>query len=61
MPLLTVLIAIIVVGVVLWLINTFIPMERTIKTILNVVVVVILIIWLLRVFGLFHYLTDIHV
>jgi hypothetical protein len=61
MPLLTVLIVIIVVGVLLWLINTFIPMQGTIKTILNVVVVVILIIWLLRVFGLFHYLTDIHV
>jgi hypothetical protein len=61
MPLLTVLIVIIVVGVLLWLVNSFIPMERTIKTILNIVVVVILIIWLLKVFGLFHYLTDIHV
>jgi len=61
MPLLTVLIVIIVVGVLLWLVNSFIPMERTIKTILNVVVVVILIIWLLKVFGLFHYMTDIHV
>ncbi len=61
MPLLTVLIVIVVAGVLLWLINRFIPMQGTIKTILNVVVVIILVIWLLRVFGLFHYLTDIHV
>lgn len=58
MPLLTILLVIIIVGVVLWLINSFIPMARSIKTILNVVVVIILIIWLLKVFGLFGSVTN---
>ncbi len=61
MPLLTVLLVLIVAGVALWLINTYIPMERTIKTIINVVVVIVVIIWLLKAFGLFHYLKDIHI
>jgi hypothetical protein len=61
MPVLTVLIVLIVAGVLLWLVNTFIPMDRTIKTILNVVVVIVVIVWLLKVFGLFHYLSNIHV
>ncbi|MDP2337879.1 MAG: Thivi_2564 family membrane protein [Bacteroidota bacterium] len=61
MPLLTVLLVIIVVGVLLWLVNSFIPMDRNIKTILNVVVVIALVVWLLKVFGLFSYLMDIHV
>jgi uncharacterized protein YhhL (DUF1145 family) len=50
--LIQVVIALIVVGVVLWLINSYIPMARPIKTILNVVVVIAVIVWLLRVFGL---------
>ncbi|HEY5468971.1 MAG TPA: Thivi_2564 family membrane protein [Bacteroidales bacterium] len=61
MSLLTILLVIIVVGVILWLINNYIPMDHKIKNILNVVVVVILIVWLLKVFGLFSYLTDIHI
>jgi len=61
MPLLTVLIVLIIAGVVLWLINRYIPMERTIKTILNVVVVIVVTVWLLKVFGLFHYLKDIQI
>ncbi len=52
MPLLTILIVLIVVGVALWLINAFIPMTGSIKTILNIVVVVVLIVWLLSVFGI---------
>jgi hypothetical protein len=52
MPLLTVLIVLVVVGVVLWLVNTYIPMDRKIKNILNVVVVIVVIIWLLKAFGL---------
>lgn len=51
MPVLQVLLVIIVAGLVLWLVNRFIPMQGTIKMILNLVVVIILIIWLLRVFG----------
>ena len=61
MPLLTVLLIIIIIGVVLWLINSFIPMDRKIKQIFNIVVVIALIVWLLKVFGLFTYLTNINV
>jgi hypothetical protein len=52
MPLLTILLVLIVVGVVLWLINTYIPMDRKIKNILNVVVVIVVVFWLLKAFGL---------
>lgn len=51
MPLLQVLLVIIVVGLLLWLVNRYIPMQSTIKMILNAVVVIGLIIWLLKVFG----------
>ena len=52
MPLLNVLILLVVVGVILWLVNTYIPMDGKIKNILNVVVVIIVIIWVLQVFGI---------
>lgn len=52
MPLLTIFLILIVVGVILWLVNTFIPMDSKIKSILNAVVVIIVIIWLLQAFGL---------
>ncbi|MEI9810084.1 MAG: Thivi_2564 family membrane protein [Bacteroidota bacterium] len=61
MPLLTIFLVLIVVGVILWLINTYIPMDRKIKNILNVVAVVVLIIWLLQVFGLLSYLKSLRV
>jgi len=61
MPLLTILLVLIVVGVILWLINTYIPMDSKIKSILNVVVVVILIIWLLQAFGLLDSLKHVKV
>ncbi len=61
MPLLTIIIVILVVGVLLWLINSFIPMQRTIKGILNAVVVIVLVIWLLRVFGLLENLGNIQI
>jgi hypothetical protein len=61
MPLLTVLLILIVAGILLWLVNTYIPMDGKIKTILNVVVVIIVVVWLLKIFGVFHYLTDIHI
>jgi hypothetical protein len=51
MPLIQLIIALVVVGVVLWLINNYIPMDATIKKILNVVVVIVVILWLLSVFG----------
>jgi len=50
----------IVVGVLLWLVNLFMPMQASIKSILNGVVVIV-VLWLLNVFGLFHSLTRIHV
>ena len=61
MPLLTVLLVLIVAGVLLWLVNNYIPMDGKIKSIFNVVVVIIVIVWLLKVFGLFSFLKDIHI
>lgn len=61
MPLLTVLIVLVVAGVVLWLINTYIPMDRKIKSILNVVAVILVIIWLLQVFGILGSLKSLKV
>ncbi len=51
MPILNVLLIIIVAGLLLWLVNRYIPMQSTIKMILNAVVVIIVIIWLLKIFG----------
>ena len=61
MPLLQILIVLIVVGVLLWLVNSYIPMQGTIKSILNAVVVICVVLWLLNVFGLFHSLSGIHI
>jgi hypothetical protein len=60
-PLIQVVIVLIVVGVVLWLINRFIPMQSTIKAILNAVVVIAVVLWLLNIFGLFNYFAHIRV
>jgi len=56
-----IIIALVVVGVLLWLINTYIPMAGSIKTILNVVVVVAVVLWLLNIFGLFNSVSRMHV
>ena len=61
MSILTIILVLIAVGVLLWLVNTYIPMDAKIKTILNIVVVILVVVWLLKVFGIFHYLTDAHV
>ena len=61
MPLLQVLMVLIVVGVLLWLVNNFIPMAGSIKSILNAVVVIATVLWLLDIFGLFHSLSRMHV
>jgi len=61
MPLVTVVLTLCVVGVLLWLVNRFIPMQRTIKGILNAVVVIAVVLWLLKIFGLFDYLTQFRV
>lgn len=61
MDVLTILIVIVIVGVLLWLVNSFIPMDEKIKKILNIVAVIVLIIWLCNAFGLFHYLHAVHI
>lgn len=54
MSLISIVIVLIVIGFLLWLVNTYIPMASSIKTILNAVVVIAVIIWLLSVFGVIH-------
>ena len=61
MPLLQVLLVLIAVGVLLWLVNSYIPMARSIKSILNAVVVIVVVVWLLNIFGLLHSLSRIRV
>ena len=61
MPILTIIIVLVVAGLVLWLINNFIPMQRTLKNILNIVVVIIVILWLLQSFGLITGLQQIRI
>jgi hypothetical protein len=61
MPLLQVVLVLVVVGVLLWLVDRFIPMAGSIKSILNAVVTIAVVLWLLNVFGLMHYLSDIHI
>jgi hypothetical protein len=61
MLLVTVVITLCVVGLLLWLINRYIPMQNQIKSILNALVVIVVILWLMRLFGLFQYLTQFRV
>jgi len=61
MPLLQLVIVLIVVGVLLWLVNNFIPMARSIKSILNAVVVIVVVLWLLDVFGVLPSLSTIRI
>jgi len=61
MPLVQVLLVLIVVGVLLWLVNSFIPMAGSIKSILNAVVVICVVVWLLNVFGLMSSIYHVHV
>jgi hypothetical protein len=61
MPLLQIVMVLVVVGVLLWLVNRFIPMEGAIKSILNAVVVICVVLWLLNIFGLFHSFSHIRI
>ena len=61
MPLINIVVTLIVVGVLLWLVNRFIPMQSTIKSILNAVVVIVVVVWLLNVFGVLHSITKFRV
>jgi hypothetical protein len=61
MPLVTLVLYLVVIGVLLWLVNNYIPMDAKIKQIINIVVVVVVILWLLRVFGVMGPLSRIRV
>lgn len=61
MSLLTLIVVIIVVGVLLWLVNRYVPMDGTVKTILNVVVIIILIVWILKATGLFASISNVKI
>jgi hypothetical protein len=61
MSLLTIVVVLIVVGVLLWLVNTYIPMDSKIKSILNAVVVIVVVIWLLQAFGIIGSLNSVRV
>jgi hypothetical protein len=61
MPLIQLVIILVVVGVILWVINSYIPMQATIKMILNLVVVGAVVLWLLSVFGIIGSLQGIHI
>jgi hypothetical protein len=57
-PLIEVVVVLIVVGVLLWLVNNYIPMASGVKTLLNAVVIIFLVVWLLKVFGLWNYISH---
>lgn len=61
MSILYVIFAIAVCGVILWLINAYVPMEERIKRLLNIVAIIALVLWLLRVFGVWGYLSGVKV
>lgn len=61
MSILTIILVIVVVGVLLWALNSFVPMDSKIKSILNIVVVILLILWLLQAFGVIGALSGVRV
>ena len=61
MPLVHVVIVLVVVGVILWLINTYLPMDAKIKSILNIVIVIAVVLWLLSAFGVLGSLSNIRI
>lgn len=61
MSLISLIVTLVVVGLVLWLVNSFIPMDAKIRKILNVVVVICVVVWLLSAFGVIGHSGDIHV
>ena len=61
MPLMQVILVLVAAGVLLWLVNTYIPMDGKIKNILNAVVVIVLVVWLLQAFGILGSLSAIKI
>ena len=60
MPLFTIVVSLVIVGVLLWLVNSYIEKDPKIKKIINVVVIIVTIIWLTKVLGLWQYLNNVH-
>lgn len=61
MPLFPVVITLIVVGVLLYLMNAYIPMDPKINRIINALVIVVVVLWVLQVFGIFSYMSTVTV
>lgn len=61
MSILTILTVLIIVGLLLWLVNNYIPMDGKIKQIFNIVAIIAVILWLLKAFGVFGYLAHAHI
>lgn len=59
MSLLSIIIALVVVGFILWAVNSFIPMDASVKKLLNIAVIIILVIWLLKASGLLSSLSSV--
>jgi hypothetical protein len=59
MPIIQLLIILVIVGVLLWVVNSYIPMDAKIKQILNIVVIIAVVIWLLNLFGVFGYFGNV--
>lgn len=56
-----ILLVLIVVGILLWAVNSFIPIDSKFKTLINVVAIVFAVIWLLKVLGLWSYIYSVKV
>ena len=61
MSLISLAVTLVVIGVLLWLVNTYIPMDGKIKKVLNVVVVICVVVWLLFAFGILHHSGNVRV
>jgi len=61
MSLISVVVVLVVVGVILWLVNNYIPMDGKIKQVLNIVVLIVVCIWLLQAFGIIGSVNDIRI
>lgn len=61
MSLLTLIVVLVLVGVLLWAVNKYVPMDPNIKNIMNIVVVIAVVLWLLKAFGLFAALSTVRV
>lgn len=61
MSLISLVVTLIVVGVLLWAVNEYIPMDAKVKRLLNIVVMIVLVLWLLSAFGLFSHFGHVRI